>query len=407
MLKELHSWCRNLSDWLEDQFRWLEHLCRWILVFAALAGVAFWGLTLCTSSSSKVLADGNKAVQPLSNSTVSASDPLIPDVTVATSTIAKDVKAPPSTLITANHVEPAGNTQHLENASWTQDVPTPVPPKPLASGGSARAPPLLPTPHLPEGVTNLASPGSALDEHETDMAKAKYVSDKISACENEMLDASKELFEKLATMTAATLSAEYATVAAMRRLIAADKKLAELVIDTFPKYRSAAKALKQIIQKAPEIFRRGELSFREYAATSKYAAISNDYLLMAEMWHKQALRYAEKCKVLDPELTDIENAMDYLKETVVFLDRLDQHLAAYPEISVSSVREEYLGKLRAYVRGFEDLRRAIKEFGKKVGEDTSTTAIGSKARAIITTESTRSLSTHLSPLYLSVKDRQP
>jgi len=129
------------------------------------------------------------------------------------------------------------------------------------------------------------------------------------------------------------------------------------------KYVQANRALKTALDKAPNTFRNVAAQFASYANAESYSEIRNDYLQLSETWSALAERAERRARELQTQDPELDQSVDYLKHTALFLARLQAAVDSYPTtLKVGDVRERFLAQVKTFVHEYEAFRSHLRQW---------------------------------------------
>jgi hypothetical protein len=188
----------------------------------------------------------------------------------------------------------------------------------------------------------------------------------VARSQSELVDA---LQSAVAQFDGKDLRASDQILETMRPLVYELSAQAHELLNRQDDYLQALRTLHDAYQAAPEAFHKASLAFAQFADEEPYAELKQDYQALSESWATLAVRIKSQDEALIREGVEIKAFRQHLDRTTLFLDRLGQHLAAFPDLSnANDQRERHLALLRRYVDGFESLRTAIRNFHQKLKE---------------------------------------
>jgi hypothetical protein len=193
---------------------------------------------------------------------------------------------------------------------------------------------------------------------------AQGIKDKIDADENTLGGLNAEVRKAITSgAPQSDLDPDTASIVALLTEVKRLRANADKLLADHQKYVDASHSLSDSLSKAPDLFRKVSEYFTAYAKAEPYAEIRDDYLVLAGTWlahADRAERRAAELKAQEPQLND---SLDYLKRSALFLRRLEQALGAYPaSLASGAVREKFLGQYRQYVTEYEALRQRVRQF---------------------------------------------
>lgn len=160
-----------------------------------------------------------------------------------------------------------------------------------------------------------------------------------------------------------------ATIEALRVYVKSLRGIAADLLTHHKTFVSVQEQYRAALTTAPAKFRDASRLFLEYAAEEPFYEIKQDYERLAQDWLTLASlverRAAEVAR--DDKTRDWGDTLRYVERTALFLERLDAHLESFPiNLDSGEIRERHIADLKAYIDGFEALRKHLGTYREKL-----------------------------------------
>lgn len=131
-------------------------------------------------------------------------------------------------------------------------------------------------------------------------------------------------------------------------------------------YFESLRGLHKAVIDSPVAYRAAAEAFDGYAAEEPYEEIKKDYSALADSWRMIADEMEKRGQAIRGQGRDAVEFKKHLERTSLFLERLESHLASFPDISSLSAGDDSQGTLLRYIQGFEALRTSLRTFHDKL-----------------------------------------
>lgn len=169
----------------------------------------------------------------------------------------------------------------------------------------------------------------------------------------------------LADFQVGDASSQEAVFESLHKQVHSLRTLAAEILDREEQILRSLASLDSAVAAAPASYRDVAALFRECAAAERFADIREDYLLLAGTWDRLAETTQEQSASIAAEQAEVKEFLEYVRSSARLLERLDTHLSVYSAEAVAE-REQYLARVKAYVAGFESLRKHLGAFHAKL-----------------------------------------
>jgi hypothetical protein len=194
-------------------------------------------------------------------------------------------------------------------------------------------------------------------------------------------------------------SEQKATVEAFRGYVKGLRSIAGDLLSHNRTFMTSQEDYGKALSAAPAKFREASRLFREYAAEEPFAEIKKDYTHLSEDWDTLASLVERRAAEVESEskARDWGDTFRYVERTALFLDRLDAHLESFPvDLDSGDIHERHLADLKAYIEGFEALRKHLGTYREKLQSG----AVSPKVREDLTTAARKPRATTIPVSYV-------
>jgi hypothetical protein len=164
-------------------------------------------------------------------------------------------------------------------------------------------------------------------------------------------------------------SEQKATIEALRAYVKSLRGIAADLLSHHRSFGSVQEEYRQALAAAPSRFRDASRLFLDYAAEEPFYEIKRDYERLAQDWLTLATHVERRASEVerDDRTRDWGDTLRYVERTALFLERLDAHLESFPiNLDSGEIRERHLADLKAYIDGFEALRKHLGTYREKL-----------------------------------------
>jgi hypothetical protein len=203
------------------------------------------------------------------------------------------------------------------------------------------------------------------------LAPARTARDRIEDSERRMVEEDQALAQALARMEGGRFvpAEQKATIEALRTFVKGLRGIAADLLSHHLAFVSVQEEYRHALAAAPSKFRDANRLFLEYAAEELFYEIKQDYERLAQDWLTLSTLVERRAAEVerDDRTRDWGDTLRYVERTALFLERLDAHLESFPvNLDSGEIRERHLADLKAYVDGFEALRRHLNTYREKL-----------------------------------------
>lgn len=150
-------------------------------------------------------------------------------------------------------------------------------------------------------------------------------------------------------------------------------------------YFESLRGLHKAVRDSPVAYRAAAEAFDSYAAEEPYEEIKKDYAALADSWRMIADEMEKRAKAIQGQGRDAVEFKKHLERTSLFLERLETHLASFPELSSLSPSDDNQAALLRYIQGFEALRSSLRTFHEKLKAVAPPAPVGRQASSVAST----------------------
>jgi hypothetical protein len=127
--------------------------------------------------------------------------------------------------------------------------------------------------------------------------------------------------------------------------------------------------LRESLSTAPAAFQKAGQTFRQYAAAEEFDGHRADYIVLAEIWERLAALSVARQGEVDANATEINDFLRYVESTDRYLQRLELHLDAVPDLAGAASWKADLVALQEYINRYEALRANLRNVHRRLWDD--------------------------------------
>jgi hypothetical protein len=160
---------------------------------------------------------------------------------------------------------------------------------------------------------------------------------------------------------------------------------AKQILANQDKYFESLRALYGAVSKSPAPYRAASRVYDAYAYDEPYDELKQDYRDLADSWRLIADEMDRRADTIRKQGLDAVEFKRHFERTSLFLERLETHLASFPEVN-GQASDEYSEQLQRYIQGFESLRGSLRTFHDKLKASSPPTPESRKASSTVASQ---------------------
>lgn len=179
-------------------------------------------------------------------------------------------------------------------------------------------------------------------------------------------DIAELVAEAILAMDAGGASAESEAVAHFRSAARGLRRLLRRLDARYGDYVNSLERLIEELEPAPEKFRATAAICREHAEAEPFDDLAEYYLGMADTWEHLADTMTARRAMLKEELAEAPSLREYIERGILYVERFEQALTYYPDMTVGADRHEYLAQTKRQMERLKELQELFRTFSDRV-----------------------------------------
>lgn len=182
--------------------------------------------------------------------------------------------------------------------------------------------------------------------------------------------ATTKLDEFIEQIRPGSITADLKTVKELEAFVAETIELGNSLLEVHSEWVSSADEYKDALAEVVPKFRRLQAKFERYASDKTgedYEQIRQMYASVASIYGSWASRFEQTQADMSPTLQSIDDSMEFTKETIVFLERLQASLKVFQPLEKSGLLlEELIAGIQEYAKRFESIRASLNRLDQRL-----------------------------------------
>jgi hypothetical protein len=217
----------------------------------------------------------------------------------------------------------------------------------------------------------------------TPLKAAQEIKEKIDAQEKNLGALNGEVVKTLSSgVPKSDVDPNTASAAILLQEVKRLREIADQLLADHEKYVEAFQSLTNTLTQAPACFRKLAEEYASYERSEPFDELKKEYHQMSLTWLALAERTENRARTLKDSVPPLNDSLEFLRRTALFLQRLETSLEAYPITlgNPEESRQKIVEKYKLYIGEYDSLRNRLKEFHIEVKTPKATGKEGAKPK---------------------------